>query len=495
MASKRSDNPVVMKYKHTRVTNTKNNARKDKNKQEKAARAEQISKKRNLSDVPPDACEDGNKMNLTNLTKAEKRKQELIRWKEKRDKERRIEKQKYKEKQFVVKHVNHSPAKFLKPAKVNNKNEIKAKKSVQSTTRTMSTRSMTKDINKSEKEIKSKDTEKCIAVPKKEKTKAKTNFNKKEKTVVTKNSEVANNEEANTEIIIEKREGGELALEMESPKSDCIVAPPGKTPKHLMSMRRVLNECDNDGFTPRRIKSSAQFNKLVKDEEQKFMKLIKYWNSVLSEDQLAEEVNGKIRTVIGQAQLLMDQRFKQFVGLVDVHQSKVAVKDVTATDLQGFWDMIFFQIEDVHKKFEDLEEQRERGWEEEKSVRKMTEKKKQPAETQDKPKAVKKESVNLRKEAMRKFKMEMKAKLKATNSTSNSNEVEVMQPQSEASAEPRTNPQDEFVFAKYLRPSVSDEENQTVKEIFQTPIKSANDGCFHSILDSTIDENIMQASL
>jgi len=55
-------------------------------------------------------------------------------------------------------------------------------------------------------------------------------------------------------------------------------------------------------------------------------------------------VGGCIRTVIGQAELLMAERFKQFAGLVDNCEFGTGQKEVTTDDLQGFWDMIYFQV-------------------------------------------------------------------------------------------------------------------------------------------------------
>ena len=42
--------------------------------------------------------------------------------------------------------------------------------------------------------------------------------------------------------------------------------------------------------------------------------------------------------------LLMNERFKQFNGLVDNCEFKRGEKETTVTDLQGFWDMIYFQV-------------------------------------------------------------------------------------------------------------------------------------------------------
>lgn len=60
-------------------------------------------------------------------------------------------------------------------------------------------------------------------------------------------------------------------------------------------------------------------------------------------------VQGQIRSVIGQAKLLIAQRFKQFIGLVDNCEFKLGEKETTFTDLQGFWDMIYFQVLNIVK--------------------------------------------------------------------------------------------------------------------------------------------------
>lgn len=98
-----------------------------------------------------------------------------------------------------------------------------------------------------------------------------------------------------------------------------------------------------------------------------------------------------MRTAVGQARLLMKERFKQFSGLVDDCELARGEKITTCTDLQGFWDMVYyqvsdrhnrwsdsnvkrkiiiiyvlyFQVEDVNKKFDALKEAESRGWVEE----------------------------------------------------------------------------------------------------------------------------------
>lgn len=81
---------------------------------------------------------------------------------------------------------------------------------------------------------------------------------------------------------------------------------------------------------------------------------------------LCPSVRDRMRTAVGQARLLMKERFGQFSGLVDDCEFGRGEKITTCTDLQGFWDMVYFQVEDVDRKFNALKEAEGRGWTEEK---------------------------------------------------------------------------------------------------------------------------------
>lgn len=72
-----------------------------------------------------------------------------------------------------------------------------------------------------------------------------------------------------------------------------------------------------------------------------------------------EETLGAIRTTIGQAKLLMSQRFKQFSKLIDDCESNTGQLPTRLDDLLGFWEMISYQVSDVLKKFHSLEAKRQ----------------------------------------------------------------------------------------------------------------------------------------
>ena len=69
-----------------------------------------------------------------------------------------------------------------------------------------------------------------------------------------------------------------------------------------------------------------------------------------------------MRTAVGKAQLLMSQRFQQFSSLIDDCALRRGVKVTTCDDLQGFWDMVYVQVQDVLQLFEQLQQLRLNDW-------------------------------------------------------------------------------------------------------------------------------------
>ncbi|XP_071118931.1 proteoglycan 4-like [Haliotis cracherodii] len=128
----------------------------------------------------------------------------------------------------------------------------------------------------------------------------------------------------------------------------------------------VANEAGKDGGEH----DVLYFRNLLVSETARLNEQIMLWNKTKEEEaaNIAEDVEGQIRTTVGQAQLLINQRFKQFRGLVDNCEFKTGEKETTCTDLQGFWDMIYFQVEDVDKKFVDLKTLQANNWQEVKRV-------------------------------------------------------------------------------------------------------------------------------
>jgi len=77
-----------------------------------------------------------------------------------------------------------------------------------------------------------------------------------------------------------------------------------------------------------------------------------------------EDVYGAIFVTIGKANLLMNKkgRFEQFRSLINNCEFGLGEKETTCMDLQGFWEMIYFQVEDVNAKFSELVDLEAKNW-------------------------------------------------------------------------------------------------------------------------------------
>ncbi|XP_067410917.1 disks large-associated protein 5 [Emydura macquarii macquarii] len=123
-------------------------------------------------------------------------------------------------------------------------------------------------------------------------------------------------------------------------------------PAYLPAIEAKAEEPDHD---------VPYFRNVLAFETEKLMSHCLQWDGK-SELDIPEDAKDLIRTTVGQTRLLVAERFKQFEGLVDNCEFKWGDKETTCTDLDGFWDMVSFQVEDVNKKFDNLSKLQENGW-------------------------------------------------------------------------------------------------------------------------------------
>lgn len=147
----------------------------------------------------------------------------------------------------------------------------------------------------------------------------------------------------------------------------------------------VLSLETNEDQTSQPQHDVPYFRNVLQSESETLTSYCLEWDQKLQLD-IPDEAQDLIRTAIGQTRLLMKERFKQFEGLVDNCEYKRGEKETTCTDLDGFWDMVSFQIEDVKQKFNNLTKLEESGWQSNKNTSKKVFRKKVVSGVTSKPK-------------------------------------------------------------------------------------------------------------
>ncbi|KPP79971.1 hypothetical protein Z043_100404 [Scleropages formosus] len=130
------------------------------------------------------------------------------------------------------------------------------------------------------------------------------------------------------------------------------------------------------------------FLKLLQAETARMEGWCQQMEQETKDNQLSEEVLGRIRSAVGSAQLLMSQKFQQFRGLCDQNLNVTANPRPTAQDLAGFWDLLQLSIEDISMKFDELYQLKSNDWQLADSTDRKEEKK-QPPPVPKKPTKVK----------------------------------------------------------------------------------------------------------
>ena len=109
------------------------------------------------------------------------------------------------------------------------------------------------------------------------------------------------------------------------------------------------------------------FRQQVIEQTRELTGLCERWATAVRSSAVPEDAAGDVHAATGQAQLLMSKRFTQFSGLCDMNESNQCFQPgqtARDADLDGFWDVIMMQVEDVKRTFEKLEEKAALGWKE-----------------------------------------------------------------------------------------------------------------------------------
>ncbi|XP_047466910.1 disks large-associated protein 2 isoform X3 [Mugil cephalus] len=109
-------------------------------------------------------------------------------------------------------------------------------------------------------------------------------------------------------------------------------------------------------------RDGSWFMQLLHNETKRMEGWCKEMEAEAEENDLSEEILGKIRSAVGSAQLLMSQKFQQFYWLCQQNLDPSAMPRPTSQDLAGFWDLLQLSIDDVTMKFDQLQQIKNNNW-------------------------------------------------------------------------------------------------------------------------------------
>ncbi|XP_060789310.1 disks large-associated protein 2 [Neoarius graeffei] len=119
---------------------------------------------------------------------------------------------------------------------------------------------------------------------------------------------------------------------------------------------------DSGRASPSARRDGTWFMQLLHAETKRMEGWCKEMEGEAEENDLSEEILGKIRSAVGSAQLLMSQKFQQFYWLCQQNLDPSAMPRPTSQDLAGFWDLLQLSIDDVTSKFDELQKIKSNDW-------------------------------------------------------------------------------------------------------------------------------------
>lgn len=109
--------------------------------------------------------------------------------------------------------------------------------------------------------------------------------------------------------------------------------------------------------------AAAYFRFQVSSETEKLMQLVDSWDKYKNENDHVDSVYlDQIDVAIGQTKLLIAKKFKQFSDLINQCEEGSAQPPVLPEDLEGFWSMVFMQVENCNERFQKLQILKENDW-------------------------------------------------------------------------------------------------------------------------------------
>ncbi|XP_051942798.1 disks large-associated protein 2 isoform X8 [Hippocampus zosterae] len=125
---------------------------------------------------------------------------------------------------------------------------------------------------------------------------------------------------------------------------------------------KAVTSGESGRSSPSLRRDGSWFMQLLHTETKRIEGWCKEMEAEAEENDLSEEILGKIRSAVGSAQLLMSQKFQQFYWLCQQNLDPSAMPRPTSQDLAGFWDLLQLSVDDVTLKFDHLQQIKDNNW-------------------------------------------------------------------------------------------------------------------------------------
>ncbi|CAB1448182.1 unnamed protein product [Pleuronectes platessa] len=132
----------------------------------------------------------------------------------------------------------------------------------------------------------------------------------------------------------------------------------------------AVSSVESGRASPSLRRDGSWFMQLLHTETKRIEGWCKEMEAEAEENDLSEDILGKIRSAVGSAQLLMSQKFQQFYWLCQQNLVRTQPQSVTPSamprptsqDLAGFWDLLQLSVDDVTMKFDQLQHIKNNNW-------------------------------------------------------------------------------------------------------------------------------------
>ncbi|XP_039297341.1 disks large-associated protein 4 [Nilaparvata lugens] len=127
---------------------------------------------------------------------------------------------------------------------------------------------------------------------------------------------------------------------------------------HIAMETDTNASAENTSTTAR---GAQEFYDRLQRETDALLQCCDRWSTPAFKQSVPQEVSDEIDSTVGQARLLVGDKFQQFKRLIHRFEEG-SQPPVTSEDLNGFWDMIYIQVDKMNERFDHLADLKERNW-------------------------------------------------------------------------------------------------------------------------------------